>query len=48
VAGGDLPEHSLLGGSVTEVVRVGDTVRRPPPPGAEFVHQLLDLFERRR
>jgi hypothetical protein len=48
VAGRDLPEHPLLGGFVTEVVRVGDTLRRPPPPGAEFVHQLLDLFERRR
>ena len=29
------------------VVRVGDTVRRSPPPNAEFVHELLTLFERR-
>jgi len=46
--GRDLPEHHLPGGFVTEVVRVGDTVRRPPPAGAEFVHDLLDLFERCR
>ncbi len=32
---------------MTAVVRVGDTVRRTPPPGAPFVHALLDLFERR-
>jgi hypothetical protein len=28
------------------VVRVGATVRRPLKPGAQFVHDLLDHFER--
>ena len=28
------------------VVRVGDTVRRPLKPGADFVHALLEHFER--
>ena len=32
---------------MTAVVRVGDTVRRQPPAGAEFVHALLGWFERR-
>jgi aminoglycoside phosphotransferase (APT) family kinase protein len=40
-------EQQLPGGFVTAVVRVGDTVRRTPPPGAPFVRALLDLFERR-
>jgi hypothetical protein len=36
----------LTGGFVNQVVRVGDTVRRPPPEGAAFVRELLALFER--
>ncbi len=32
---------SLPGGFVTEVVRIGDTVRRRPGRRAEFVHRLL-------
>jgi hypothetical protein len=40
-------EERLPGGFVTPVVRVGGTVRRPPPPNREFVHALLDWFERR-
>jgi hypothetical protein len=39
-------EQSLPGGYVTAVVRVGDTVRRSPPPDPEFTRQLLALFER--
>lgn len=35
----------LPGGYVNKVVRVGDTVRRPMPKGAEFVHALLEHFE---
>ncbi|MDG4825408.1 phosphotransferase [Asanoa sp. WMMD1127] len=35
-------EEALPGGFVTTVVRVGETVRRQPPRGAEFVHRLLD------
>jgi hypothetical protein len=42
-----MDEQPLPGGFVTAVVRVGDTVRRDPPPGAPFVRALLDLFERR-
>jgi aminoglycoside phosphotransferase (APT) family kinase protein len=34
-------EVPLAGGRVTSVVRVGDTVRRPPRMNAEFVHALL-------
>jgi Phosphotransferase enzyme family len=41
-----LSEEPLPGGYVTLVVRVGDTVRRPPPPDAEFVRALLGWFER--
>jgi phosphotransferase family enzyme len=37
---------SLPGGFVTTVVRVGDTVRRPPAPRAAFVHRLLARLER--
>jgi hypothetical protein len=41
-------EIHLSGGRVTKgVVRVGDTVRRPPKPNAPFVHALLGhLVER--
>ncbi len=42
-----MEEQALPGGFVTEVVRVGDTVRRTPPPDPSFVHELLALFERR-
>ena len=35
-------EIPLAGGRVTSVVRVGNTVRRPPRMNAEFVHALLD------
>ena len=35
-------EFPLTGGRVTQgVVRVGNTVRRPPTPNSEFVHHLL-------
>jgi Phosphotransferase enzyme family len=37
-------EHPLRGGSINTVVRVGDTVRRPP--SGPFVHELLGFFER--
>jgi hypothetical protein len=40
-------EERLPGGFVTPVVRVGETVRRPPPPNREFVHALLDWFGQR-
>ncbi len=43
---GGMPEHRMPGGFVNDVVRVGDTVRRPPPARAAFVHALLDRFER--
>jgi Phosphotransferase enzyme family len=36
-------EERLTGGFVNEVVRVGDTVRRPAAP--DFVHRLLRHFE---
>jgi aminoglycoside phosphotransferase (APT) family kinase protein len=39
-------EQQLAGGFVNAVVRVGDTVRRPPSPNAGFVHDLLDHLER--
>ncbi|WP_205863256.1 phosphotransferase [Planosporangium thailandense] len=42
------PEQRLPGGFVTEVVRVGDTVRRQPAGNAEFVRRLLRHFERHR
>jgi hypothetical protein len=41
-----MAEQRLPGGFVNAVVRVGDSVRRPPRPGAELVHGLLELFER--
>ncbi|WP_253766263.1 phosphotransferase [Goodfellowiella coeruleoviolacea] len=40
-------ETPLPGGFVTEVVRVGDTVRRVPSARADFVHELLRLLEQR-
>ncbi|SDJ90602.1 phosphotransferase [Streptomyces indicus] len=40
-------EVPLPGGLVNRVVRVGDTVRRTPPPRADFVAALLELFEAR-
>lgn len=43
----DDDELALGGGAVTEVVRVGATVRRAPSPRAAYVHGLLALFERR-
>ena len=39
-----MAEHPLRGGSINTVVRVGDTVRRPP--SGPFVHELLGFFER--
>jgi hypothetical protein len=39
-------EERLPGGFVTDVVRVGDTVRRTPSPEAPFVRSLLSWFER--
>ena len=42
----DHTETQLLpGGFVTTVVRIGDTVRRVPPPNAGFVHRLLRYLE---
>ena len=41
-----VPEELLRGGFVTEVVRVGDTVRRRPGRNAGFVHRLLEWLER--
>jgi len=38
----------LPGGFVNEVVRVGDTVRRPAPWAAGFIRHLLRHFERHR
>jgi Phosphotransferase enzyme family len=38
-------EIPLAGGFVTEVVRVGDTVRRPPSP--PYARQVLELLARR-
>src|SRR5207245_171495 len=40
-------EIRLRGGAVTEVVRVGDTVRRPPGPRAAYVRELLRFLEQR-
>lgn len=37
----------LPGGWVNTVVRRGDTVRRPPPQRADFVHALLAFLARR-
>jgi hypothetical protein len=41
---GDVPEIKLTGGFASEVVRIGETVRRTLSPNAGFVHELLDLF----
>jgi hypothetical protein len=42
----EAPEIPLAGGMSTPgVVRVGDTVRRPVKPDADYVHALLDHFE---
>jgi hypothetical protein len=40
------PHHEVVlpGGFVTEVVRIGDTVRRRPGARAEFTHRLLAHF----
>ena len=38
-------EQHLPGGLVNAVVRIGDTVRRPPSPNAGFVHDLLAHLE---
>jgi hypothetical protein len=43
---GSQTEIPLLGGDVTEgVVRVGDTVRRPPNPNSPLIHALLRHLE---
>jgi hypothetical protein len=36
----------LPGGFITAPVRIGDTVRKPPPRDPAFVHRLLGHFER--
>ncbi|MEO3789028.1 phosphotransferase [Nonomuraea sp. B10E15] len=41
-----MSETHLPGGYVNAVVRVGDTVRRPPAHRAAYVHDLLLLLER--
>jgi Phosphotransferase enzyme family len=41
----DLAEQALPGGFVSEVVRIGDTVRRTAPKRAVFVRSLLRHFE---
>jgi hypothetical protein len=41
-----MEESVLGGGAVNLVVRVGDTVRRPPSERSGFVRELLALFER--
>ncbi len=40
-----MEEHTLDGGAVNEVVRVGATVRRRPSPRSPYVRGLLALFE---
>jgi thiamine kinase-like enzyme len=40
-------EQHLPGGLVNAVVRVGDTVHRPPSPNAGFIHDLLGHLARR-
>jgi hypothetical protein len=40
-----MTELPLPGGVISDVVRVGDTVRRNPGERAEFVHSLLAHFE---
>jgi hypothetical protein len=39
-------EFPLLGGAVSGVVRIGDTVHRRPGTRAGFVHELLGFFQR--
>jgi len=39
-------EHSLPGGAVSGVVRIGDTVHRQVGNRAGFVHELLGFFDR--
>ena len=41
----DESEERLTGGNVSEVVRVGDTVRRPAQPWTPAVHRLLAHLE---
>lgn len=41
-----MPDELLPGGFVTDVVRIGDTVRRSPGPNSTFVHRLLTHLER--
>jgi hypothetical protein len=41
-----MTEYPLPGGFINGPVRVGDTVRRPLGARGEFVHRLLDRFER--
>jgi hypothetical protein len=40
------PEQPLPGGYINQVVRIGPTVRRPPPNRASFVRSLLRHLER--
>ncbi|MDH6572434.1 aminoglycoside phosphotransferase (APT) family kinase protein [Streptomyces sp. SAI-117] len=40
-----MEESVLDGGAVNEVVRIGETVRRPPSERPGFVRELLALFE---
>jgi Phosphotransferase enzyme family len=44
VQAGSVTEVPLSGGFVNDVVRVGDTVRRPQGARAGFVHRLLESF----
>jgi hypothetical protein len=44
----DVHEHRLPGGFINEVVRVGETVRRPAPKAAGFVRRLLRHFEQQQ
>jgi hypothetical protein len=37
----------LTGGHVTAVTRIGDTIRRTPPPDPDFTRRLLGLLESR-
>jgi len=38
-------EQKLSGGQNTNVVRIGDTVRRPVGPNSDYVHKVLTLLE---
>src|SRR5438132_14405440 len=42
---GPVTEIQLGGGFVSDVVRIGDTVRRAPSPNSGFVHTLLQLLQ---